>query len=515
MEDSVGQSTGVDKPTKHGFTYREQVRIDSLCQFSTRIRFTNPDSAIDLAGSALDLSIAYDYEDGQARALQGLGEAYWIKSGYIRAFDYFFQALNIRERQGKRKASAGLLDKIGSMFENRGMLGKAFENFEKAHKIYQELGDDEGVAEALSYLGENLSQQLRHEEGLTFLKKALKLREYLGNKKEISASLNALGIAYERHGELDKAIEYFNRSLKIREEVNDLRGMANNLTYIADLYVKKRSYNEAVKLYKKSYDYKVILKDNYGKLFSLLGLAKVYNKKGYRPGVINYGLQSYSLAKMLNAVNEIKEVATLLADVYEKQEAFKRALFFQKIALEYSNLISDDSNIKEMEALKYRHEMDKKNTENELLKKNNQIRQQELLKSQIELEEKQNLILIISLLLLSVVLVLVLLFKYSRAKRKSNLAIQKVNEKLEQKVIERTKQLQAQNTKLVDYAFFNAHKVRGPLARILGLITIMRMEFNDPDTQNFTEMMSKAANELNDVVSEINQILEHEGLPHN
>lgn len=504
------QSTESQSP-KHGLTYEEQVKIDSLCQYSSQIRFTSPDTAILVGEEALALAKKYNYEDGLGKSLENLGGAYWIESHYIKAFDYYFQALKIRERQGKRKASAKLLDNIGLMFESREMYGKAYENFEKALGIYQKLGDDEGVAEALSYMGDNLSQQHRHEQGLEMLLKALKVREYLGNKKEISRSLNVLGIAYERHGELDRAIDYFNRSLAIKEDINDLRGMGYNLNYLGDLAVKKKEYNKAVDLYKRSIKYKVMLKDNYGKLFSLLGLAKVYEKKHYYPGVVNYGLQSYYLARVLHSVNEIKEVAELLATVYEKQEAYKRALFFQKVALEYSSKISDASNVKELEALKYRYEMDRKNTENELLRKNNQLRQQKLLANQIKMDEQKSTIFMISLLTVCLLLVLFLLFNYSRAKRRNNLAIQKINEELEQKVFERTQQWQAQNKKLVDYAFFNAHKVRGPLARILGLINIMRMEFNDPETIRFTDMLSKSAEELNEVVSQINRILEEEG----
>lgn len=502
-----------DSTSKKGLTYRQQVWIDSLCQFSQQVKFTNPDTAIVIGEQALALSKEYSYEEGQARALDVVGGAYWIKSSYLKAFDYYFQSLNIRERQGELEACARLHNKIGAMFENRGMLGKALDNFEKALSIYKDLHEDRGAAEALSYMGNNLSQQGEHLKALQLLEEGLSMREELGDAKEISRGLNMLGIAYERQGDVPQALSFFQRSLEIKKKERDLRGIGYNLNYMADLYVKMKDYATAIRFYKSSIDYKVRMKDNYGKLFSLLGLAKVYKKRGFNPGVINYGLQSYSLAKMLNAVNEIKEVAELLAAVYEDQEAYQRALFFQKEALEYSTLVNNEANIAELEALKYRHEMDRKNTENELLRKDSEIRDQHLLASQVELAKKKNTIFIISLFLICLILLLSVLFKYSREKRNANLEIQRVNAVLEQKVIDRTKQLKNQNEKLVEYAFFNAHKVRGPLARILGLVNIMDIEFKDDEKViEFSKMMSESANELNDVVSEINQILEEEGL---
>ncbi|MFM8911455.1 MAG: hypothetical protein ACKOE6_00885, partial [Flammeovirgaceae bacterium] len=57
--------------------------------------------------------------------------------------------------------------------------------------------------------------------------------------------------------------------------------------------------------------------------------------------------------------------------------------------------------------------------------------------------------------------------------------IEQINASLEQTVKERTAQLEDQNRKLLDYAYFNAHKVRGPLARILGLTYLVRKSPND------------------------------------
>ncbi|MGB0524670.1 MAG: hypothetical protein ACPGJS_16980, partial [Flammeovirgaceae bacterium] len=110
----IGQASNQDTVLV-GLTYKEQVHIDSLCQLASQIRFTSPDSAMDMADHALNLARKYNYDEGQAKALISLGEVYWLKSGYIRAFDYYFQALQIREQQGKRNASAKLLAQIGLM----------------------------------------------------------------------------------------------------------------------------------------------------------------------------------------------------------------------------------------------------------------------------------------------------------------------------------------------------------------------------------------------------------------
>ncbi len=53
--------------------------------------------------------------------------------------------------------------------------------------------------------------------------------------------------------------------------------------------------------------------------------------------------------------------------------------------------------------------------------------------------------------------------------KQKNAAIISINENLEKLITERTHKLKLQNEILKQYTFLNAHKVRGPLARILGL----------------------------------------------
>ena len=52
--------------------------------------------------------------------------------------------------------------------------------------------------------------------------------------------------------------------------------------------------------------------------------------------------------------------------------------------------------------------------------------------------------------------------------------IQSMNDQLEEVIHQRTKRLEEKNRLLTEYAFFNAHKVRGPLARILGLLNLYK-----------------------------------------
>lgn len=83
--------------------------------------------------------------------------------------------------------------------------------------------------------------------------------------------------------------------------------------------------------------------------------------------------------------------------------------------------------------------------------------------------------------------------------------INRINATLEETVETRTRQLRQQNHQLREYAHLNSHKVRGPLARILGLVEIWRLGREPADDALL--LIEKSAVELDDVIREMNDSL--------
>jgi signal transduction histidine kinase len=86
--------------------------------------------------------------------------------------------------------------------------------------------------------------------------------------------------------------------------------------------------------------------------------------------------------------------------------------------------------------------------------------------------------------------------------------IKGINENLEQMVHERTKELEKKNKALEEYAFINAHKLRSPVASILGLINLMRkVELND-EGKYIMSHLNDSTVKLDDIVSSITKAIE-------
>ena len=85
--------------------------------------------------------------------------------------------------------------------------------------------------------------------------------------------------------------------------------------------------------------------------------------------------------------------------------------------------------------------------------------------------------------------------------------ISAINESLESKVQERTSVLNEQNQKLTEYAFVNAHLLRGPLCRIMGLSELIKIEKCADEIPKMAIMLDYSVKELDDVVQKITTIL--------
>jgi len=83
---------------------------------------------------------------------------------------------------------------------------------------------------------------------------------------------------------------------------------------------------------------------------------------------------------------------------------------------------------------------------------------------------------------------------------RSNEELTSLNDGLDLMVKNRTTELEERNYQLTEYAFINSHLLRAPLARILGLTDLIRMESTDPKTQDLMDKLFNSCEELDEII---------------
>lgn len=77
-----------------------------------------------------------------------------------------------------------------------------------------------------------------------------------------------------------------------------------------------------------------------------------------------------------------------------------------------------------------------------------------------------------------------------------------MNELLEQRVKERTVELQNRNEQLTEYAFINSHLLRSPVSKILGLINLLEVDQHG-DPKEMMHHLKVACDDLDAIVKKI------------
>ena len=86
--------------------------------------------------------------------------------------------------------------------------------------------------------------------------------------------------------------------------------------------------------------------------------------------------------------------------------------------------------------------------------------------------------------------------------------IRTINENLEALVNRRTAELEKKNKALEEYAFINAHKLRSPVASILGLINLLSKTPLTDDSRAVVSHLQLSADKLDEIVNSITKAIE-------
>lgn len=89
-----------------------------------------------------------------------------------------------------------------------------------------------------------------------------------------------------------------------------------------------------------------------------------------------------------------------------------------------------------------------------------------------------------------------------------NEEVSAMNENLEDLVKQRTERMNHQLQQLNHFAYMNSHELRGPVARLLGLLDLFRIENSEQARVELVEKLFISGSELDKIIKRMNKLLE-------
>lgn len=451
---------------------------------------------------SLEKSLEYDLENadlqkelGSVKNLSGtfnnIGVTYYLMGDYGKSLDYFEQSLQLREQLQDTINIVKTLNNLGVISQVAGDFRKALEYLNRSLLFKLDLGDTLSMAKTLNNIGVIYKDVNEFEDAKRFLNQALGYYLALSDSSGIAAGYNNLGQVFEASKNLDSAMYFYRKSLDIKRRINDERGIGNTLNNLGMIYLARNLNDQAEALFKESVEIREKTGDNFGLASTLNNLGNLYYKENKLKLSEEKFLESNKIALQENLTGIQQRNYAGLSRLYEKTGNPAKALdYYKKYSVARDSVFNKDLN-KQIADLKVQYESEKSKRELELLRQENEIQDLKLSNSQ-----KERVQFITGIVTLFFASVLVFLYMQYRNNKRLNKQLQKYNQELERRVLERTRELRDANAAKDRFFSIIAHDLRSPFNGLLGFAGLLKNDFDrlsEQEKREFSEMIEESA----------------------
>ncbi len=287
--------------------------------------------ASDKVDSLRNMLIGASVEDS-IRVFNVIGDQFFNEEDYKNSIEYFFSSLNLAEANNYIDGAADASNNIGSVYYNTENFPEALSYYNKSLGYYLKTNNEERQGTVYNNLALVYYEIDSLDKAINYYKKALGIKKKFDLTRDVGAILHNLGLVYMHTKDFNASIKNLMEAREIFTELNNMRFVANATNNIGRAYYKFGKYEEALTYFEQ--------------------------------GIEEAGAISSSFLLMDNYKYQ--------ADCYAKMEKFHEAYWYTN---QYYNLKDSLLNIekeKEIAEIQAKYEDEKRQRENELLKKENE-----------------------------------------------------------------------------------------------------------------------------------------------
>jgi signal transduction histidine kinase len=467
-------------------------RIDILTQLSKAYWSVAPGKGMFYANEAIKLTDKYNDQSKKAKALLYGGVNAWFMGSYDDAINYYQRSLTIAVEINDERLCAYNLNNLGMVNTQLKNYEKAIENYSASSLIMEKIGDKIEYAKIENNIAELNLLLGNIDKALAKYLSVLAIIEKSDEQIFLIWLYNDVGSVYKTKGDQGLALQYFNKALDLSVLVDSKLGRAKTLNHIGEVYLQLKDYEKA--------------KENF------------------------FG--SLNFAKATDAKENINESYKSISEYFAAVGNYKESLNYYKLHKQLSDSIINENKIQTIVEMQTRYELDSKEKENSLLRKNIEINELTIKKN------KAQTIFFIVLLLLTVSVIILTYKRLLIKKRKNdelndkNILINKQKDQLSKtlnelqelnEVLNRQKDeiqsskkdLESINKSLAEInatkdKFFSiiAHDLINPFNSILGFSELLENEFDKYENAEKKQMVSYIHQGIGNAYSLLDNLLQ-------
>jgi tetratricopeptide (TPR) repeat protein len=359
---------------------------------------------------------------------------HFFMGNYFNAEDYIKKAIKLQEEISDTLDLGNSYINLLMIYAETGRYKQAVEAAFTALKLFESIQYPRGLVVSNGNIGIMYSKLKEYDNAVIYLKKTGALMKKHHEYSNLGELYNNMGLAYYHLGKSDSALHYFNKAIERFYVTNEIKGVARAYLNMGNTYAfNLNEADSALSYYKKALKKsKGVIEGLKSKIYGNMG--KVYAKQQDFTQAIEYLNLAVKLNKHNKENDELLDNYYELYNIYKQKKDFKEAIkYFEKY-----NTLEDTINVAEARVAIAKLEARFENEKNKMI-----IQELERKRSA---DKKIKTLLIAGMVLIFTIFMLV--FRVIHLKRKrGQLArelLSKENEKLENELTYKTKQLTSQ-----------------------------------------------------------------------
>jgi PAS domain S-box-containing protein len=452
-------STDQKKPIAKNDRNQHEIRmVDSLNTLAAKVADSSLKLSQEYAKKALNLakSIHYLKGEGEASILNSHYYLYYLQ--FSKSLEFCFSALQIANQSNDITLKTTALKKICLNFVKLKRADKAKSYFQKSFNLAINNKDTNGIIDLLVYLGQIYELEGNSKKSTLALYHALWYSNLKKNPRTIASVYKHIGNNFLSQMDLDNAEYYYRKSIDLNHKIKIPYDIGTLYSLIAHIYFLEKKLTESLRYNKIALDIRQRIHQEDLVASSFLNIGYSYMLMNKSDSSMIYFREGLDLANKLNIDVLQVQGNKYFYDWYLQRRDWKNALDYYRSysdAKDSLNFAQKREETAIFEANQFISENEKKSA---LLEAENKVQKTSIRYNRIQ-------IFFLGSLLLIILGVLYYTYRQFMRNKKSKIALQQLNDKLDIEIEER-KQIEVQLRKSETLHHFLTDNSLDVIARI-------------------------------------------------
>ena len=334
---------------------RDTVRVDLLNKIASNLFQNDKELAINFANEALIISDSLTYLNGKAEASYVLSKVYTIEFKLDKADEKNDTSISYFKKTDNKLGVAKCINNKGVILFYGSNYDKALEYFYKAIEANKTINDKIIMANAYNNVGIILDNKNELKEALKYYNLALEIHRKNENYKYMLVTLNNMGGIYIEEKKYKKANALYKESIALSIKNNDDALLSESYYFMGILQCKIKKYKKAYYYYSEAIKINKRLKNPTSLSTLYIAVSELYFKQEKYSLAYKFIKKSEVIVNKYSLLNQQKDVARVLANIYSEKKEYKKALEYHMDYKKYYDSIINIESINKLEDLKLKY----------------------------------------------------------------------------------------------------------------------------------------------------------------